>query len=86
MPYISSESRLRNLNLKSKGLDPVLDSPGTLNYEISLLIKDYLKVHKMSYQTINDILGALDGASREFYRRIVEPYENTKLTQNGDIY
>jgi len=39
-----------------------------------------------SYQTINDIIGALEGAKMEFYRRVVVPYEDKKIKDNGDVY
>jgi hypothetical protein len=34
---------------------------------------------------MNDVLGALHAAGLEFNRRIVAPYEDTKIEQNGDI-
>lgn len=40
----------------------------------------------LKYDTINDILGALEGSKLEFYRRIAVPYENVKLAENGDVY
>ena len=39
-----------------------------------------------SYATINDIIGALEGAKMEFYRRVVAPYEDEKIKENGDVY
>jgi len=45
-----------------------------------------MKEEGLSYRTINDILGALEGAKLEFYRRVAVPYENSKLSENGDIY
>jgi len=45
-----------------------------------------LNKNQLNYQTINDIIGALEGAKLEFYRRIAIPYENAKLTENGDVY
>jgi len=42
--------------------------------------------HDKKYQTFNDILGALEGAKLEVYRRVVGPYENGKMSENGDVY
>ena len=43
--------------------------------------------HKQKrYSTFNDILGALDGAKLEFYRRIIGPYEDRAILKNGDIF
>jgi len=31
-------------------------------------------------------MGALEGAKLEFYRRVVVPYEEKKMKENGDVY
>ena len=61
-------------------------SAGELNWMLTEVLSMYIKAHGLSYQTINDIVGALEGAKLEFYRRIAVPYENTKITENGDVY
>jgi hypothetical protein len=80
MPYIVEERRAE--------LDPMVhpETPGELNYCITMVVIDYLKSHKLSYGTINDIVGALDGAKMEFYRRVAIPYEDEKISTNGDVY
>ncbi len=83
MPYISVEARAR---LERSLGRPTLDTAGELNYCITRLIERYRERLGTNYQTLNDILGALEGAKQEFYRRVVEPYENTKLALNGDVY
>lgn len=60
-------------------------SPGELNFEISVVISTYLNRMGLTYNTINDINGALIGAQMEFNRRIVEKYEDEKIILNGDI-
>lgn len=59
---------------------------GELNYAITCLIRGYLRQHGKRYQQINDIVGALEGAKLEFYRRVVAPYEDQKCAENGDVY
>lgn len=59
---------------------------GELNYSITKLVDTYIKTKGLSYQTINDIMGALEGAKLEFYRRVALPYEDSKITINGDVY
>lgn len=59
---------------------------GELNYCITLMITEYVRNKGLSYQTINDIVGALDGAKVEFQRRVVAPYEDIKIQENGDVY
>lgn len=79
MPYIKKDRR-ENIS------EYVLYNSGELNYVITLVIREYLKERGESYQTINDILGALEGAKLEFARRIVYPYEDKKIQENGDVY
>lgn len=81
MPYI--EERLRD-DLQSREACPT--SPGELNFVFTDVIKDYLLYKGESYQTYNDIIGALEGAKLELYRRKVVDYENMKWNQNGDVY
>lgn len=79
MPYISPESRERLRYHPAK-------TPGELNYLLTDEIRAYIESKGLSYQTINDIIGALEGAKLEFYRRIAAPYENTKIIENGDVF
>lgn len=62
-----------------------VETTGDLNYVISTIIHEYFK-RGGRYQHINDILGALEGAKLEFYRRVAEDYEDNKIVENGDIY
>lgn len=61
-------------------------SPGELNYAICRLLVGYVGRKGKDYTSMNDCLGALEGAKLEFYRRIVIPYENKKREENGDVY
>jgi len=78
MPYIKQSER-------DFLLDSIPETAGQLNYMISRLIKDYVIRQGLAYQTINDIVGALEGAKVEFQRRVVAPYEDKKILENGDI-
>ena len=80
MPYIKQERRDTLL------LDSHAQNAGELNYAFTLWIKDYIKIKGLSYQTINDVIGALEGAKLELYRRVAMPYEDTKIRENGDVY
>jgi hypothetical protein len=77
MPYIE-QSKREELN------DRIPDNAGELNYAFSIIAWDYFDRHH-NYQGINDIIGALEGAKLEFYRRKVGDYENIKILENGDI-
>ena len=80
MPYIK-EHRREELEESS-----AIINPGELNYKITLLLTNYMHGKGLNYQTINDIMGALEGAKAEFYRRIAAPYEDKKIKENGDVY
>jgi hypothetical protein len=62
------------------------DTAGELNYTFTLFALEYIQRKGLSYQHINDVLGALDGAKLEFYRRLAAPYEDKKIAENGDVY
>lgn len=80
MPYIKESERDQ---IVTSG---AYEGPGKLNYLFTILINEYISSKGLSYQTINDIVGALEGAKLEFYRRLAVPYENSKIVQNGDVY
>jgi hypothetical protein len=85
MPYIKQEERLK--------FDPDLltvaaniDSPGELNYAITVLCRDYAAYNEPgSYAHYNEIIGVLESAKLEFYRRMAAPYEDKKCKENGDL-
>jgi hypothetical protein len=80
MPYIKPEDRPRASYAPA--------TPGELNFAVSRLVVRYIDRLEipLSYQIINDIIGALEGAKAEFYRRVVAPYEDKKAGENGDVY
>jgi len=90
MPYIKEEER----NTINKELDLIaIDSPGQLNYAITYMILRYINKKWIErtpgivkYQDINDVIGALEGAKLEFYRRYVSTFEDKKKVENGDVY
>jgi hypothetical protein len=94
MPYIKQKDR-EELD-KGYGLIPseetgvstalVPESPGEMNYLFTRIALIYAKTHGVNYQTINDVLGALEGAKNEFYRRVAVPYEDKKIKENGDVF
>ena len=58
---------------------------GDLNYLITSLLNVYLKKKGEKYQTYNDIIGVLECAKIEYYRKHISPYENKKIKENGDV-
>lgn len=82
MPYIVKDRR-PDLTPSSRSTP---QNPGELNFQFTQLVYDYVNYHGISYQIINDVIGALEGAKAEFQRRVVGPYEDTKIKENGDLY
>lgn len=82
MPYIDIDDR--------SDLEPQphinAQGPGELNFQITALLDAYMRANGVDYQVINDIIGAVEGAKLEFYRRIAVPYEDKKIRLNTDVY
>ena len=85
MPYIKERDRaqyngyIRNLS------NMITRSPaiaGHLNYVISKLI---LLTNPNSYADFNELIGVLECAKLELYRRQVAKYEEEKIVENGDL-
>jgi hypothetical protein len=81
MPYISPEARAEI----DAGRAP--EDAGELNYAISRLIEPYLaRQGPIRYATVNGVVGVLECAKLELYRRVAAPYEDAKCAENGDVY
>lgn len=64
---------------------------GVLNYLITKLCLCYLETmsrydQKEKYSHHNDVIGALECAKQEFYRRSTACLEDKKIKENGDVY
>jgi len=88
MPYIPPADRIE--------FDRILDdlyhvvcrrglSNGELNYFITKLGLTYLRQHGTSYNTLSDVIKAMECAKLEFYARHVRPYEDKAIERNGDV-
>ena len=88
MPYILKDDRRKFIDL---GLVKPMTA-GELNYCLTMLCHQYLELTSESgdkyaarYQKHNDVIGALEGAKLEFYRRMTAPYEDKVIDKNGDL-
>lgn len=81
VPYINSEARTRI----DQGGKPT--TPGELNYVITKIADQYL-IDKggVRYAHINEVVGALECAKLELYRRLAAPYEDDKAKKEGEVY
>lgn len=84
MPYIEKgERRL--------ALAPVTEmdaeTPGDLNFQIACLVDDFLaEAGGVSYTNINTVIGVLECAKLEVYRRLAAGYEDAKNMENGEVF
>jgi hypothetical protein len=81
MPYIKQEKRASFENGTGK-----MEAPGDVNYILTRVCSEYINNKGKSYQTYNDIIGALECCKLEMYRRAVAPYEELKIAENGDVF
>jgi hypothetical protein len=79
MPYIAKDGRAR----LTSSCKPI--TVGELNYTITKLIDTYLG-DSFHYADINAVVGVLECAKLELYRRLAAPYEDKKRVENGDVY
>lgn len=88
MPYIAKEIRKcydKRLETLFKGM-PIGMNPGDLNYILTKIVQKYVELNNLNYGSINDVVGVLECAKLELYRRLAAPYENKKKKRNGDVY
>ncbi|HDY89351.1 MAG TPA: hypothetical protein ENH82_14695 [bacterium] len=82
MPYIE-EYRRHNLHPIIEQMD-LLDvcADGDLNYILFTFCKRYIKP---SYNNYKNYIGELRQCATEIERRLLAPYEDEKIKENGDV-
>jgi len=96
MPYIKSQDRKyldKSINqLALKLIDHITSNDklcGQLNYVIFKIVKILTSKNiiggELSYARFNAIVGALDCCKTEISRRLIAPYEDLKIRENGDV-
>ncbi len=79
MPYVKKSDRIR----LDEGGDA--QTPGELNYIITKTVDAYLNRTPRNYAKYNEVIGVLECAKLELYRRVIAEYEDTKIEENGDV-
>ena len=87
MPYIKQKQRpaideLTNPLINHLKSLPLEEQDGALNYAVTKIIKN---LYPKKYFHLNRALGVLTAIKDEFYRRVIGSYEDTKITENGDV-
>ena len=82
MPYIKKEKRLAMDQVVRAMFDAGVEANGDLNY----ILYKYAKYHvEPGYGNYKNFLGELNESSAEIRRRLLAPYEDGKITENGDV-
>lgn len=86
MPYIDQSFRDKfDPHIDALSQNDNLYDAGFLNYIITRLTHEFLCTRGFNYEGYNAAIGVLESAKLELYRRRVAPYEEVKITENGDI-
>ena len=88
MPYIKQEERKKYERVLSDLVHLLEEIPeenrdGHINYIVTVLLKRLYR--PPTYRRYNKAIGVLECVKLEFYRRIVSPYEDDKIKENGDV-
>ncbi len=78
MPYILKKDRNKETRREPQNV-------GELNYAITMMCHEFVESHGLCYATLNAVVGAVESAKAEFQRRVVAPYEDKKIAENGDL-
>ncbi len=66
---------------------PQTFTPGELNFYLTqVCLHHESNYDPVSYSHFNEVVGALELCKQEFIRRMVNPYEDLKCKENGDVY
>ncbi len=91
MPYIKRARREEIAPL----LDPIIEAignvhrrwvQGDINYLITRIVKAWVNRSDPSYTVMSQGIAALECAKLEMYRRMLSPFEDSKVKEDGDVY
>ena len=61
-------------------------TPGELNFQIIDCINRYLLGKPRKYKDYNEVIGVLECAKLELYRKVISKYEDKKCEENGEVF
>ena len=92
MPYLTDEKKeMLDANCDIGNLayelskESIQDFAGDLNYLNFLLVKKWINKNGKKYFIFAAIVGTLICCVLEIYRRLIAPYEDKKIQENGDV-
>jgi len=84
MPYIKDKEKKKFANLIDK-LVLYINSKGDLNYVICELTSQFIAQTGVTYTRMSEKIDAVHDAEAELRRRLLDPYEDQKIIDNGDV-
>ena len=85
MPYIEDKDK-DEMTDAINDLKMYIESKGDLNYAICQLVGNLiLDSDKISYTQMSEWIDAVHDAEAELRRRLLNPYEDIKIFENGDV-
>ena len=92
MPYVEMELRDKLASPISTLAESIVeeypwwaDAAGALNYAITCLCLQVMP-DQPHYGDLATVVGILETAKLEFYRKLAAPYEDKKCAKNGEVY
>jgi len=87
MPYIKKQDRAKWTKIIAEIVGMLKQLPqdsvdGDLNYLFTSII---LNSYEQKYFNYNRAMGMLECCKQELYRKVIGPYENEKIAENGDV-
>lgn len=82
MPYIKKSDRFAMNKVVRFMKEQGVEADGKLNYILYAFCKNYVKP---SYNEYKNFCGELRQCATEIERRILGPYEDLKIEENGDV-
>lgn len=91
MPYLTDKQKqemqkvidVHNIMLYFASLK-LSDFLGALNYLIFVINRKYVEINKKKYFVLAGMFGTVLLSALEFWRRLIVPYEDKKIQENGD--
>lgn len=91
MPYLKKDARKKVDFNGGKAISdelaklPAQDFAGAVNYLNVCLVREWIKRNRQRYWVYALIVGTLVCCIFEIYRRLIAPYEDSKIAENGDV-
>ena len=82
MPYLQDPTHRDRLILGEE----LPQDAAELNFVICDLADSFLTRKGVTYAHVNEVMGAIECAKLEIYRRVAAPYEDQKAAENGDVF